>query len=244
VTFPTWGELMSYHCSKRNVDENGSYKCNPHYEAMACRRYNCSPREDRTEFRFVFLKQVLEESGNQTLVRNGRFIWCSNLRYEGLDECGLRQLSFTVDKGKKRFEISEDNVLCLPSKIYINNNRFFKPKEKTFMGFSSPFAYHKAITAMATGAGVAPATLEQQISDQDPFRPGTLVMPRLGYFYPVNQPNLVTRPDPCSPHPCGIILGKSFHNDGEYGRAFYRVRFGDTTYERVHPVELEIINEV
>ena len=33
-------------------------------------------------------------------------------------------------------------------------------------------------------------------------------------------------------------------NEEFIGREFYRVRFGDTTYERVHPVQLEIINEV
>ena len=45
-------------------------------------------------------------------------------------------------------------------------------------------------------------------------------------------------------HPCGIVLGRSFDRDDYMGREFYRVRFGDTTYERVHPVEMEIINEV
>ena len=45
-------------------------------------------------------------------------------------------------------------------------------------------------------------------------------------------------------HPCGIILGPS-RNDNEYvSREFYRVRFGGTTYEKVHPVQMEIINEV
>ena len=244
MVFPKWGDLVAHHCSARIMQQDGITQSNPYYEEMSSRRYNCSPRDDKKEFRFLFLKEVLEEDGNQTLVRNGRFIWCSNLRYEGLDECGLRQISFTVDKGRKRFEVSEDNVLCLPSKIYISNNRFFKPKEKTFTGFSSPFVYHRSIAAMAKTSGILPDTLEAQLKKENPFRPGTLVLPRLGYFYPLVQPSATSRLNSGSDHPCGIILGKSFYDDKEYGRAFYRVRFGDTTYERVHPVELEIVNEV
>ena len=45
-------------------------------------------------------------------------------------------------------------------------------------------------------------------------------------------------------HPYGIILAPSFNNTDYSGREFYRVRFGGTTYEKVHPVQMEIINEV
>ena len=45
-------------------------------------------------------------------------------------------------------------------------------------------------------------------------------------------------------HPCGIVLGRSLPVDSFAGKEFYRVRFGDTTYERIHPVQMEIINEV
>lgn len=255
MRFPTWRELTRHHCSARTIRQDGVTQNNPYFEQFARRRYNCSPLDDRSRFRFIFLKEVLQQDGNSTLVRNGRFVWCSNLRYEGMGECGQRQISFTVDKGKKRFQVSEDNVLCLPSKTYISNNKFFKRKEKTFVGFSSPFTYDRTIAAMSK---YAQEDIKPQIEKDNPFRPGALVGPRLGYFYPLlsqdrihlqqagpgTVPQFKTDIDFDSPHPCGIILGKSFHNDKEYGRAFYRVRFGDTTYERVHPVELEIINEV
>ena len=77
-----------------------------------------------------------------------------------------------------------------------------------------------------------------------PFKPGSLVAPRLGYFYPdFNASSFHDRWD--DQHPYGIILGPSFDSiDTTVGREFYRVRFGNTTYERVHPVQLEMINEV
>ena len=64
-----------------------------------------------------------------------------------------------------------------------------------------------------------------------------------GYFYP----DPMTRPahyDEDEKHPYGIILAPSIGNADYCGREFYRVRFGHTTYERVHPVEMEIVNEV
>ncbi|MCS5550919.1 MAG: hypothetical protein NZ811_05325, partial [Gammaproteobacteria bacterium] len=77
--------------------------------------------------------------------------------------------------------------------------------------------------------------------EENPYRPGTLVAPRLGYFYPTVSP-----PDAnyLAAHPYGIILGPSLVNDVSAGREFYRVRFGATTYESIHPVQMEIINEV
>jgi hypothetical protein len=193
----------------------------------------------------VFAKDVLKDSYNRTLVRHGRFVWCRNLRYAGIGDDGLRQLSFTVDHGTKQFTVSENNILCLPSKTYVNNNRYFRRKDKTFIPFSSAFFYQKAMEMMGIHHPQGPSGIREDLKRDNPYRSGTLVIPRLGYFFP-QQPPSNTKPVDflLQDHPCGIILGPSYQNDETAGREFYRVRFGDTTYERVHPVQLEIINEV
>ena len=81
------------------------------------------------------------------------------------------------------------------------------------------------------------------VASDNPYKPGALVAPRRGYFYPIRDPQQKHNNNLNDEHPCGIILGRSFVDD-YIGREFYRVRFGATTYERVHPVQLEIINEV
>jgi hypothetical protein len=97
---------------------------------------------------------------------------------------------------------------------------------------------------MAKSADVSLEDITQQIQDDNPFRPGTLVAPRLGYFYPMPAQPHSDKPPLADVHPYGIVLSKSFINNEEYGREFYRVRFGDVTYEAIHPVQMEIINEV
>jgi hypothetical protein len=87
--------------------------------------------------------------------------------------------------------------------------------------------------------------LTTRLNQDNPYKPGTLVAPRIGYFYPeVSAPPGISPPSLDAPHPYGIILGRCLENNETMGREFYRVRFGGTTYERVHPIELEIINEV
>jgi len=223
--------------------DQGKKIANPFHEEVATRRYNYSPATDISAVRLVFLKGVLEQKGNNTLRRSGRFIWCKNLRYEGRSPKGLRQLSFTVDKGQKRFTVSEDNVLCVPSKIYVNNNRYFRQREKTFSSFSSVFGYKNSYKKMAINGGYTLEEFHEIVDKDNPFKPGALVAPRLGYFYPQPSPEQAAVIDKNQQHPCGIVLGPSFLDD-YIGREFYRVRFGSTTYERVHPVQMEIINEV
>ena len=83
-----------------------------------------------------------------------------------------------------------------------------------------------------------------KIQADNPFRPGTLVRPRLGYFHPeVDLKEQGSKFNYNNPHPVGIILGAALM-ENYLGREFYRVRFGSTTYERVHPIQMEIINEV
>jgi len=243
MSFPLWSELIDYFCAQESVRTPATSTPNPFYEEMANRRYNYSPASDRAAFRLVFLKEVLQQKGNNTLRRNGRFIWCKNLRYEGRNNDGWRQISFTVDNGQKRFTASENNILCVPSKVFVNNNRYFRQKEKTFSSFSSVFGYKNSFNMMAKNSGCSKKEFEKIVTSDSPFKPGTLVAPRLGYFYPQMSGHDHTTTDTTQQHPCGIILGPSFI-DNYIGQEFYRVRFGSTTYERVHPIQMEIINEV
>ena len=112
-------------------------------------------------------------------------------------------------------------------------------KEKTFVAFSSVFAYPEAMALMTAGSSLSGPDLHRQIADSNPYKPGVLVRPRLGYFYP-SQPPAGASTDV---HPYGLVLGPSRSNDEVAGRYFYRVRFGSTTYERVNPIEMEIVQK-
>ena len=243
MSLATWTELVENYCAVRNIlNSDGRYVQNPHFEQMASRRYNYSPVPDLEKFRFVFLRGVLENSTNATLRRGGRFIWCKDLLYEGKMEDNLRYLSFVVDNGSKRFSVAETNILCIPSNCYVNNNRYFRTKDKTFAPFSSPFGYNNVIESLAQNHQISPDDLFTQLDNDRPFGPGSLVSPRKGYFYPnLKEAQPVSLSDP---HPYGLVLGPSLHNNRESGRDFYRVRFGNTTYERIHPIQMELINEV
>ena len=128
MNFPVWGDLSNYHCSRKyTAARSFPSEINPFYEDFAQRRFNYASGDDSVSCRLVFLKGVLKNPTNRTLVRNGRFLWCSNFIYEGRCQEGLRRLSFTVDKGRKRFVVKENNVLCLPSKVYVNSSRFARP---------------------------------------------------------------------------------------------------------------------
>lgn len=244
MNFPTWEQLIDFHCHKNRVKINDVLCWNKNYESFANRRYNFSNRRDTKICRFIFLNSVLKNPTNKTLVRDGRFIWCEDLVYEGLGEDGLRHISFSIEKGKKRFIVSEKDMLCIPSKSFVNNHKFFRSKEKVFKGFSSALSYENTLKMMAKSANCSLEDISNRISLDNPYKPGTLVSPRIGYFYPMTAQPHIERPPLQEIHPCGVILGKSFKNNTEYGREFYRVRFGNVTYENIHPVQVEIISEV
>jgi len=243
VILPTWADLFNYHCTSRWYKVNEESFTNPLYEEMSTHRYNYASSSDMASCRLIFLKGVLEDTANKTLVRNGRFIWCRNLKYEGRPSGGLRQVSFTVDKGQKRFVVDENNVLCLPSKTFINNNRYFRNKETTFKAFASVFAYKSTLAMMLKNSELTREDFMKKVSEENPHRPGTLVGPRQGYFYP-DAGSVPPSGEWDKEHPCGIIIGTSFGHGDYSGREFYRVKFAGTIYERVHPIQLEIINEV
>ena len=214
------------------------------YEDFSNRRYNYSASNDRDKCRLIFLQGVLKNKENKTLQRKGRFIWCRKLKYEGRGRNGYRTISFSVDNGNKRFQVQENNILCLPSSICVQNNRFFKSEEKTFLPFSTVFSYEPCLKMMAKNNQQNVQDLLAMVKKDSPFSPGTLVAPREGYFYPQTPSRLQKEHLLPRSHPCGIILGPSFVENKYVDKEFYRVRFGNTTYERVHPVQMEIINEI
>ena len=237
MTFSTWGDLIRDFCSIKN---SSSF-----YEEFSTRRYNYAPSNDRFSCRLIFLKDVLKNKQNKTLRRHGRFIWCRGLRYEGRNEDGVRSISFTDDKGQKRFCVGENNILCLPSNICVQNNRYFKAKKKTFLPFSTVFSYKNTLSMMIKNGDCNESELLTMLEADSPYRPGTLVAPRHGYFFPDIDPKKLDKEISSEqPHPCGIILGPSMVENKYVDKEFYRVRFGNTTYERVHPVQMEIVNEI
>lgn len=249
MTLPTWGDLWDNYCTIRTrvsgheppfSGTSQSYIQNEYYEDMAVKRYNYSSIPDTEKVRLVFLKSVLQDATNQTLVRQGRYLWCANLRYEGVNEDGLREVSFNLDKGHKRFKVAENSVLCLPSNSYVNNNKFFRPKDKTFLPFGSVFYYTSAVNMLAQESACTPERMTDRLTRDTPYKPGTLVTPRIGYFYPVVESRGNRPPSRQLAHPYGLVLGPSLDNNPDAGREFYRVRFGETTYERVHPVQMEV----
>lgn len=254
MSLPTFSELRDSYCTSRifRYAQDGRRRWahshsetneNPHFEEFSIRRYNYAPSADVSSIRLVFLKDILNNPLNKTLRRGGRFIWCKNLEYDGRGDDGFRQISFTVDKGKKRFQASENNILCIPSKIYINNNRYFRNNQNTFANFSTVFGYSNSLKMMAKNQGLGNESFMELINKDSPFKAGTLVSPRKGYFFPLSEKDSFNAN---SLHPPGIVLGPSLitKRSDFIGKEFYRIRFGDHTYERIHPVQLEIINEV
>jgi len=244
MQLPTWADLNAYHSSYEKLPDSG--QDNPFYEPFADRRYNYARNHDLTSFRLVFSKRVAMNGRNKTLFRKGRFIWCQNLNYEGRDTLGFRQVSFTIDKGKKRFCVSENDVLCLPAKSFINNSKFMRDKFSTYMAFSTVFSYAPTINMMAKKYPDLDHFMSLLKKDS-PWRPGTLVAPRLGYFHPGSKSldqHIRSGGSPNCEFPYGIILSKSRGTNNYYEREFYRVRFGQTTYERVTPIQMEIISEI
>ena len=287
----TWFDLADHFCARR-ICIGGTI--NPHFEVCASRRYNYARSADSTAVRLVFLEGASAHPSHKTLSRNGRFIWCKKLRYEGLNSAGLRCISFTIGNGKKRFTVSEQDVLCLPSAVYINNNAFMRNYDKIFSAFASVFCYEKAVRIMFRNDTTHNnlEEFEEMLRAHRPYKAGTLVAPRFGYFMP-NRSTLSDtlqevcrtycaanychekygdlvrilsrshgRPTPAeykhlldgffewsktAPsafHPYGVILGDARNTSGYSGRELYRVNFGGTIYENVHPVQVEVVSEV
>ncbi len=148
MSYATWRDLFDNYCSNKTVGNSVTGKNNIFFETLSHRRYNPSPIDDKDACRLTFLNSVLQDPVNKTLCRQGRFLWCKNLQYEGRSAEGYRRASFTVDKGNKRFFVTERDMLCIPSKLFVHNNRYFRSKLKTFTAFSTIFGYRNTIKMM------------------------------------------------------------------------------------------------
>lgn len=289
----TWYDLADHFCAREKSLMDGGD--NQYFERLAARRYNYALKSNPGAVRLVFLRSAAESPTNKTLLRNGRFIWCKNLRFEGVTENNLRKLSFTIGKGQKRFTVTEQDVLVIPGNIYINNNSFFRKYEKVFSSFSSVFACRECLKIMKRSDGYDWKSLDEfaeYIRSYAPFRPGTLVSPRMGFFVPrisklqdkvadlsakfcqeksinnrkqelisylsgrdyittdqnllklFNDFNEWCKEEPSAAHPVGIVLGQARDVSPYSGRELYRVSFAETIYEKVHPIQMEVLNEV
>lgn len=288
-----WYDLADHFCAREKSLLDGGD--NQYFERLAARRYNYAKKATPGAVRLVFLQSAGEDSTNKTLLRNGRFVWCKNLRYEGINKESLRKLSFTIGKGKKRFVVTEKDVLVIPGNIFINNNSFFRNYNKVFSSFSSVFKCRECLKIMKRSDEYHWSSLDEfaeYIASYTPYRPGTLVQPRMGFFIPkidklkekiselsglycdasalnskrgdlisyLSGRDYITtdkalldlfhgfrdwcEEEPLAKHPVGIVLGRSRNISPHSGRELYRVSFAETIYEQVHPIQLEVLNEV
>ncbi len=292
----TWYDLADHFCARdKSLLDGGK---NKYFERFAARRYNYANNPPLGAVRLVFLKQAADDKNNKTLVRNGRFVWCKDLKYEGKSPSGYRKLSFRISNGNKRFEVSEQHVVAIPHNIYINNNSFFRKYNKIFSSFASVFDYRDAVKIMKRNDDGQWRDLDDYMDYlrcETPFRPGSLVRPRKGMFFPnlkklqdtmtdltsefcktngllkysnkLNEylagrpPSHINNGDeefmdivhqfsewcentPEAIHPVGVVLGRARNVSPHSGRELYRVSFAETIYEEMHPIQLEIINEV
>ena len=242
MNLPSWSDLITYYC-----DGSSHHHPNPYREKFANRRYNYAVSNDKDQCRLIFLKSVLEGNHrkNATLVRDGRFIWCKDLVYEGKNTQGYREISFSVDKGSKRFQVSEDKMMCLPSKTWVTNSSYLSRRNSTFTSFSTVFSYKNALKMMAKNSELSYESFVEKVQQDSPYKVGSLVVPKVGYFYPylgIGKDRDYKIKD-TTEHPVGVIISRTAPSD-YVAKEFYQVRFAETTYEKVHPVQLEVINEI
>ena len=180
----TWYSIADSFCARQVSLLAGGP--NPYYEHFADRRYNYATSSVPTGVRLVFRDGVKENPTNKTLARKGRFLWCKNMRYEGIGDDKYRHISFTIASGQKRFNVTERDFLSIASNVYVNNNSYFKKYNKVFTSFSTVFAYRDALKMMKRNDGYRGDVDEfaDKLSADSPFQPGVLVYPRKGYLFP------------------------------------------------------------
>lgn len=241
---PSWQEMRTHLSCYQDV--NG--RKNPFYEPFTRNRFNPSKVTDGEIVRIVFLNSLTRDHGPayRALVKSGRPVWCTDLRYDGVDNSAQRQFSFRLTKGKKRFVVSEKYALLIPSRSYIhpawpnslhlNDGMLFK------MG--TVFAYPPAVRAMylastARKEGTSLIGFEEQIRSDHPLVPGSLVSPRIGMF---RLTHLLHGEDPDAAFPYGLVLRREKETYSElFGRELFMIRFGQQIQRNVHIAELEPI---
>jgi hypothetical protein len=181
----TWYDLADSFCARSDSLISGGK--NKNFERFAARRYNYAHNPPAGAVRLVFLRDVALDKNNKTLSRDGRFVWCKELKYEGKNSDGYRTISFNIRNGNKRFHVSEQHVLAIPHNVYVNNNSFFRKYNRIFTAFASVFDYRDAVKVMRRNDDNRWKDLDDFVDYlrcETPFRPGTLVNARNGMFFP------------------------------------------------------------
>ena len=160
---------------------------NENYDVVSRRRYNYSPATEENKLRLVFPKNILKRYPTyKTLVREGRAIWCYNIKYEGVGTSQYRQFSFNLKGGKKRFVVEERDALCIPAHCSVIPAPW-RPDHKVFTPFGTLFGYDQAMRLMFRSRSNLSLSYEDFVAEIDalsPFKPGALVRPRTPYYYP------------------------------------------------------------
>ena len=237
--FPkTWASLRKYYACHESPD-------NPFFEPFTRRRYNPIRSDDSNRVRLVFLNRTLEVYPEyKTLVRKGRPVWCENLSFEGARN-GHRFFGFNLKGGKKRFIVSDSCCFLLPSRLYVYPSwpsRLGSAKS-VCSRLGTIFGCPPALKMMYNNLENSAETLEDFLARVDslaPFKPGTLVSPRLGLFRPMHN----DFDDQDKQFPYGLIISREKSKYQElYGRELFTVSFGHYMVENVHPIEMEVIND-
>ena len=239
----SWANLRKYYSCFPEVDGDK----NPFYEPFTHKRYNPSRIKDSKRFRLIFLDRTLDEYPKyKTLVRDGRPVWCENIKYEGTSD-NLRYFSFNLKGGKKRFTISENYCFLLPSRLYVYPSwpsRLGKSKSLCAR-LGSIFGYPPALKVMYDNEEDSSQSFDDfkdRLKKESPLRPGVLVAPRVGLFRPFFVAPEKQNAKPTDEFPYGLIIRQEDTKYQElYGRELFTVSFGGNIVENVHPIEMEVV---
>ena len=195
---PTWHNLKSFYSYHKTVlagpkDEERHLE-NPLYEPLTRRRYNYSKVTDRDRVRIVFLNRLLEiKPEYKTLVRDGKPVWCYDLKYEGLIG-GSRAFSFRLSGAKnKRFTVTERYALLVPQRVFIDHVVSARIFPRTpYSQFGAVFRYDNCREMMYNNRSEEHFRLSYRefcdLLDNDcQIKVGDLVRPRVGLFSPTRR---------------------------------------------------------
>ena len=242
-TEKTWSNLRKFYSCYPDI----AGEKNPFFEPFTHKRYNPSRIKDNRRFRLIFLNRTLDEYPEyKTLIRDGRPVWCENMKYEGVSD-NLRYFSFNLRGGKKRFTISENYCFLLPSRLYVYPSwpsRLGKSKSLCAR-LGSVFGYPELLKDMYRNQDNTNEKFDdflQRLKEESPIKPGVLVSPRVGLFRPIAASNKSSGAA-AEMFPYGLVIRQETAKYQElYGRELFTVSFGGNIIENVHPIEMEIVD--
>jgi hypothetical protein len=268
--------LHDYFGANRKVPRLGPNEAqdNPYYEDALGRKYNHSVRSGTNAVRMVFLNSLLEEQPESSrLVKKGKPLWCYCVKYEGVcKKTSYRQISFTLSiKSKKRFCVGEQHILLIPARVRIYP-KFWDGYKQRCSNFGSVFTYSPLMTMMWASSeefvnGKTRDDFVNRVENDNPYKIGTLVEPRIGLFGPWAKRSSLLKMlekkynhlvDTGSPQdqfytwcreapeaviPPGVIISREYGSSkvNYYGKERLKVQMGGEIFEDLHPNELNII---